>query len=115
MRFRWHCSWPATEHPFASSQRELVMLKTLRNDIWSVFDRDPAARSTLEVLLCYSGLHAVWGHRLAHWFWVHNLKLLARAGKLYLRKSLSGQRGQEETSLAQGGLSHGRKESLARD
>jgi serine O-acetyltransferase len=54
------------------------MLKTLREDIRSVFDRDPAARSTLEVLLCYAGLHAIWDHRIAHWLWNHNLKLLAR-------------------------------------
>ena len=44
----------------------------------SVFERDPAARSLPEVLLCYPGLHAVWGHRLAHWFWQKGLKLLAR-------------------------------------
>jgi serine O-acetyltransferase len=61
------------------------MFKTLRNDIRSVFDRDPAARSTLEVLFCYSGLHAVWGYRLTHWLWVHNLKLLARAGSQLVR------------------------------
>jgi serine O-acetyltransferase len=50
----------------------------MREDIRSVFDRDPAARSTLEVLLCYAGLHALWGHRVSHWFWTHKLKLLAR-------------------------------------
>ncbi len=61
------------------------MFKTLRNDIRSVFDRDPAARSTLEVLLCYSGLHAVWGHRLAHWLWTHNFKLLARVQSQLVR------------------------------
>lgn len=54
------------------------MLNTLREDIRSVFERDPAARSTLEVLLCYPGLHAIWGHRIAHWLWEHNLRLLAR-------------------------------------
>ncbi len=54
------------------------MLETLRRDIQSVFDRDPAARSTLEVLVCYPGLHAVWGHRVAHWLWTHGFKLLAR-------------------------------------
>ena len=54
------------------------MFNTLREDIRSVFDRDPAARSTLEVLLCYAGLHAIWDHRIAHWLWVHNVKLLAR-------------------------------------
>jgi serine O-acetyltransferase len=54
------------------------MFTTLRRDIQSIFERDPAARSVLEVLLCYPGLHAVWGHRLAHWLWTRNLKLLAR-------------------------------------
>lgn len=54
------------------------MLKTLRDDIQSVFERDPAARSTLEVLLCYPGLHAVWGHRLSHWLWQHGARTLAR-------------------------------------
>ncbi len=54
------------------------MFKTIREDIQSVFQRDPAARSTLEVLLNYPGLHAVWGHRVAHWLWVHHYKLLGR-------------------------------------
>ncbi len=54
------------------------MFTTLRRDVQSVFDRDPAARSVLEVLLCYPGLYAVWGHRLSHWLWVHRLKLLGR-------------------------------------
>jgi serine O-acetyltransferase len=55
------------------------MLKIIREDLRSVFDRDPAARSTLEVLLCYAGMHAIWGHRVSHWLWGHQLKLLARA------------------------------------
>ncbi len=54
------------------------MLKRMREDIRSVFERDPAARSRLEVILCYAGLHAIWSHRLSHWFWQHGLKLLAR-------------------------------------
>jgi serine O-acetyltransferase len=54
------------------------MFTSITKDIQSVFDRDPAARSTLEVLLCYPGLHAVWGHRISHWLWKHRLKLLAR-------------------------------------
>ena len=54
------------------------MLNTVRSDIQSIFDRDPAARSVLEILICYPGLQAVWGHRIAHWLWRHNLKLLAR-------------------------------------
>ncbi len=54
------------------------MLRTMHADIHSVFDRDPAARSVLEILLCYPGLHAVWGHRVAHWLWMHGFRLLAR-------------------------------------
>jgi serine O-acetyltransferase len=54
------------------------MFKTLRRDIRAVFERDPAARSTWEVLLCYPGLHVVWGHRLSHWMWTHGFNLLAR-------------------------------------
>jgi len=54
------------------------MLRTIHEDIQSIFDRDPAARSTLEILLCYPGLHAIWGHRLTHWLWRHNSMLLAR-------------------------------------
>jgi serine O-acetyltransferase len=55
-----------------------MMLATMRRDIQSVFARDPAARSVWEVLLCYPGLHAVWGYRLAHWLWTHRLKLPGR-------------------------------------
>ena len=54
------------------------MFKTLREDMATVFDKDPAARNTLEVLLCYPGLHALWCHRFAHYMWQHNFKLLAR-------------------------------------
>jgi serine O-acetyltransferase len=54
------------------------MLARLREDIASVFDRDPAARTTWEVLTCYPGLHAVWGHRISHWLWQHGLPWLAR-------------------------------------
>jgi serine O-acetyltransferase len=55
------------------------MLKTLRQDIQAVFDRDPAARSTVEVLLLYPGLHAIWLHRVAHWFWRNGFQLIGRA------------------------------------
>jgi serine O-acetyltransferase len=55
------------------------MLSAIRRDVRSVLERDPAARTSLEVLLCYPGLHAVWSHRVAHWLWRHGLKLLARA------------------------------------
>jgi serine O-acetyltransferase len=61
------------------------MFETLRKDIRSVFDRDPAARNTLEIILCYPGLHATWGHRVAHWLWTHNFKLLARVQSQLVR------------------------------
>ena len=54
------------------------MFKTLREDIQTVFSKDPAARSIVEVLLAYPGLHALWMHRAAHWLWRHNLKLPGR-------------------------------------
>jgi serine O-acetyltransferase len=54
------------------------MFRRLREDIASVFERDPAARSTWEVLTCYPGLHAVWIHRLAHGFWSHGLPWFGR-------------------------------------
>ena len=54
------------------------MLSRLRSDIQCILDRDPAARSTWEVITCYPGLHAIWWHRPAHWCWKHNFKLLGR-------------------------------------
>ncbi len=54
------------------------MFKTLREDIRTVFAKDPAARSVTEVISCYPGLHALWFHRLAHFLWRHKLKLPAR-------------------------------------
>ena len=54
------------------------MITAIRTDVRSVFDRDPAARSTLEVLFCYPGLHAIWFYRLGHWFWTHRLFFLGR-------------------------------------
>ena len=54
------------------------MFKTLREDIQTVFTKDPAARNIAEVLSCYPGLHALWFYRLAHFLWQHKLRLLAR-------------------------------------
>lgn len=54
------------------------MLNTVREDIQAIYTRDPAARSTWEILLSYPGLHAVWSHRFSHWLWRHNLKTFAR-------------------------------------
>jgi serine O-acetyltransferase len=55
------------------------MFDRLRDDIASVFERDPAARTTWEVLTCYPGLHALFIHKLARWFWLHGLRWLGRA------------------------------------
>ena len=54
------------------------MFSRLRSDIQCILDRDPAARSTWEVITCYPGLHAVVLHRRAHWFWNHGFKWLGR-------------------------------------
>jgi len=54
------------------------MFARIRSDIQCVLERDPAARSTWEVITCYPGLHAVWLHRPAHWCWTHGFKWLGR-------------------------------------
>ncbi len=54
------------------------MFNTLREDIRTVFIKDPAARSLLEVVFCYPGLHALWFHRVAHFLWRHKLRFPAR-------------------------------------
>jgi serine O-acetyltransferase len=54
------------------------MFKQLREDIQAVFERDPAARNTLEVVLTYPGIHALILHRVAHQLWQHELKGSAR-------------------------------------
>ncbi|MGD0079837.1 MAG: serine O-acetyltransferase [Methanoregula sp.] len=55
-----------------------MVFDRLREDIRAIFSKDPAARSTLEILFCYPGLHALWFHRRAHWLWTHNWKFWAR-------------------------------------
>lgn len=54
------------------------MLEELRRDLAAALERDPAARSRLEIVLCYPGLWAVWSHRLTHRLWQARLRLLAR-------------------------------------
>ena len=53
-------------------------IRMMKDDIASIFERDPAARSTLEILVSYPGLHAIWGYRITHWLWSRRVKLLAR-------------------------------------
>ncbi|MBZ5547241.1 MAG: serine O-acetyltransferase [Acidobacteriia bacterium] len=54
------------------------LLSHIREDVATVMERDPAAKSRLEIYLCYSGLHALWFYRVNHWLWNHNLLLLGR-------------------------------------
>jgi serine O-acetyltransferase len=56
----------------------MTFLQSIREDTRAVLERDPAATSLWMVLLCYPGLHAVWAHRIQHWLWCRNFKLLAR-------------------------------------
>ncbi len=53
-------------------------IRTMREDIKVIFERDPAARTTLEILLCYPGLHALIIYRVSHFLWIHGLKLAGR-------------------------------------
>ncbi len=63
------------------------MLKRLRRDVNAVFNRDPAARSWLEILTAYPGLHAIWFYRLSHRLWIHRLfwlgRLVSHVGRLF--------------------------------
>jgi len=68
-----HSSAPTLQLP-----RSSAMWQTLKEDIQAVFDRDPAARSTLEVAIAYPGFHAILIHRLAHWLWQRQLTTVAR-------------------------------------
>src|SRR5271156_181563 len=56
----------------------MAILSRFREDVQTVFRFDPAARTRLEVVLTYPGLHSIWIHRAAHWMWEHRLKLLGR-------------------------------------
>ena len=54
------------------------MFKNLKEDIGAFMERDPAARSALEIVLCYSGFHSIVAYRIAHWLWLRDWRLLAR-------------------------------------
>ena len=54
------------------------MFTCIAEDIRTVFNEDPAARSLPEVIFCYPGLHAIWIHRISHFLWNHKLKFLGR-------------------------------------
>jgi len=56
----------------------VTLFQSLKEDIQTVFNKDPAARSVLEVIFCYPGLHALWFHRLSHFLWRHKFQFPAR-------------------------------------
>src|ERR1700687_6229757 len=81
---RFRGTWPLAGGLRASvseTRQEVTVMaamSTIREDIEAVFQHDPAARTMLEVVLAYPGVHAIWLYRVAHWLWLHNLKLLGR-------------------------------------
>jgi serine O-acetyltransferase len=56
----------------------LKAIEFIKEDLETALKRDPAARNKLEVFLTYPGVHAVWNHRISHWLWQKNIKLVAR-------------------------------------
>ncbi len=58
--------------------RKMGFFATVRRDVESVLERDPAARSRLEVMFVYPGLHAIWGHCITSWLWRHGFKFFGR-------------------------------------
>jgi len=77
------------------------LIASMRRDVHSALERDPAARSALEVILSYPGLHAIWGYRLAHRLWVHKHKLLGRLLSQFVR-GLTGIEIHPGASIGQG-------------
>jgi len=68
-----------SNHPLIRPFRRISSyFSNIKRDIASVIQRDPAARSPLEVMLVYSGLHAIWMHRITHWLWLHKVRFIAR-------------------------------------
>ena len=65
------------------------LFNSFNNDIQAVYERDPAARTTVEIVLTYPGLHALWSYRLTHWLWLHDFKFLGRLISQIVR-SLTG-------------------------
>ena len=64
--------------PFSLVEVGGYMFKTIIKDIRTVFEKDPAAKNILEVILCYPGLHALWFHRIAHFFYKRKEYVIAR-------------------------------------
>lgn len=69
----------------ADSDQHPGLIRSMKRDVQAALQRDPAARSVFEVVLAYPGVHALWGHRIAHWLWQHNHKLLGRFVSQFFR------------------------------
>ena len=63
----------------------ISIIEKTKQEIDLVYHRDPAARSALEILLTYPGVHAITGFRVSHWLWTHKLKLLGRVNSQLVR------------------------------
>ncbi len=85
----------------ARKAQSMGMFPTLRRDVRAALERDPAARTALEVVLTYPGLHALWSHRITHWLWQHDLKLTSRLLSQLVR-SLTGIEIHPGASIGQG-------------
>src|SRR3569623_525079 len=83
------------------------MFDHVRSDIQCILDRDPAARSTSEVVTLYPGQHALVMHRLAHWFWAHGLRWLGRFTS-HVSRWLTGSEIHPGATIGRGGfIDHG--------
>ena len=71
--------------PIDAQGEDDTFVGRIREDIAAAKLRDPAARSGLEIAVLYSGLHAIWAHRINHWLWTRNARFLARAGSQLTR------------------------------
>src|SRR5579885_979858 len=69
---------PSTANGRVEPEQPIGVWSRMREDVQAVFERDPAARSALEVVLAYPGLHAIWMHRMAQVLWLRRRYLLAR-------------------------------------
>jgi len=67
------------------SESQPGFFQSVREDVRTTFERDPAATSWVEVLLCYPGLQAVWAHHLIHWLWARRMHFVARLFSQWVR------------------------------
>lgn len=68
------------------SIKSVPIIGRILEDIDNAMERDPAARTRVEVFLAYPGLHAIWGHRISHWLWNRKLRLVARIYSNHIRR-----------------------------